>query len=120
MDPQPEAVATLLLFPRVSGHHRQLVDLADRDIVVAISLERMGMTHISVTSGLAVIGAHALDLRVVGVVGTVGMLIVGERVVGIPCQAVNDLQRSLGDILHTLPVGLKGVLMEQRHRIVVL
>ena len=55
-----------------------------------------------------------------GVVGTVGMLVVGERVVGIPCQAVDDLQGSLGDILHALPIGFKSVFMEQRHRIVVL
>lgn len=42
-----------------------------------------------------------------------------ERVVGIPVQTLDDMQRTLGNNLVTFPHGLRGILVDHRQGVVV-
>ena len=89
-------------------------------VVVGKDLEQMLITKPGAAVSTTVVGADTLKLSVVCVVSAIGTLVVIERVVGIQYQTVDNLQRSLGDNLITLPDILHRVLVDERQWVVVL
>ena len=88
-------------------------------VVVQVSLEGLVVTEVGITLGSTVIGIVRSHLRIVRAVAAVGALAVRERVVGIPVEAIDDVQGSLTDELVTLPHGLREVLVDHRQGVVV-
>ena len=113
MDNHAEAVAVLLLFPRVTGHQGDGMHIGEGLVVVGENLKRVLVAKPCTTVCTTIIGTDAFQLRVVRVVGTVSALVVVERIVGIQYQTLDDLQRSLGDDLLTFPDVLCGILIDE-------
>ena len=116
---QPEAVVGVALLPGVTGHQCQLVQLGDGHVVVQVGLEGVVVAKVGVAVSRSVVSIVGNELSVVRVVRAVGTLAVVEGVVGIPVESLNNLQGSLGDDLVTLPGGLRGILVDERHGVVV-
>ena len=69
----------------------------NRYIVVAVSLEGLVMAQIGIAVCTSVVAL--IHLGLVSLIPTVGILATVIRVVGMPHQAVDNLQRGLRDIL---------------------
>ena len=71
--------------------------------VVQIGLKGLLMPEISTANSLTILIANTLELRIAGIVGTIGALVVAPRVVHIPKQALDYLEGGLTDKLVALP-----------------
>ena len=80
----------------------------------------MLLIEISAAVCEAVLVAYTLELRVAGIVSAVNVLIVIERIVGIPAQAVDDVKGSLCEELVALNDVLGSILSHKGKRVVVL
>ena len=61
------------------------------------------MSEISIANSLAILIANTLELRIAGIISTIGALVVAPRVVHIPKQALDYLEGGLTDKLVALP-----------------
>lgn len=95
-----ETVVAGILFPRITGHQTQLVYIVEGLVKVDIGLKGLIVAEVSTTLSHTVhrgsyIAVLVIDLGVVRMVGTIGSLVVIIRIVGIPSQTIDDVQRSL-------------------------
>ena len=120
MDDNTEAVAILLLLPRVTCHQSKSVYVCKCLVVVSEELECMLIAKPGTAVSTAIVSADTLQLSLVSIVCTIGTLEMIERVVGIQHKTIDNIQRSLGNELLTLPDVLSSVLIDERPRVVVL
>ena len=78
------------------------------------------MSEISIADSLTVLVTDTLKLRVTGVVGAIGTLVVAPGVIHVPEQSLQDFECSLTDKLVALPDCLRCVLIHQGEGVVVL
>ena len=117
IDRHSEAVVGRALFPGETSHQSQFVGIADRHVIVAIGLKRLVVAQIGIAVSTSVVaGVH---LCLVCLIPAVGVLTAVVGIVGIPVQSVDDVQRSLGDILYALPLVTVVVLVDHRQGVVV-
>ena len=73
------------------------------EAVVQIGLKGLLAAEVGIAAGLTILVTDTLELRVAGIIGAIGALVVAPRVVDIPKQVLDNLESCLTNKLVTLP-----------------